>query len=89
MTVLALYAPQRPLTMMGLQTDTFFVLICAALAVWGMCQGVGTAPLEALLADSVPTGEHCMCCSRPGAQHCLAESQKWPNMRSCLPNLQS
>ena len=56
LTVLALLAPQKLVIIAGVHTDTFFVLICAALAMWGICQGVASAPLEALLADSVPTG---------------------------------
>ena len=54
--------PQRDIALAGVKTDTFFALICFALALWGVAQGAGSSALEALLADSVPTGEHLSPC---------------------------
>lgn len=54
--MVALYTPQRPIDFLGLHTDTFFVMISLGLGVWGLAQGTGSSPMEALLADSVPTG---------------------------------
>ena len=48
--------PQRDIMLGPVKTDTFFALICFALALWGIAQGAGSSALEALLADSVPTG---------------------------------
>ena len=62
-TVGAIYVPQREIKLGPITTDTFFALICLALALWGVAQGAGSSALEALLADSVPTGVCCSCCT--------------------------
>ena len=55
-TIAAVLVPQRDIMLGPVKTDTFFALICFALALWGIAQGAGSSALEALLADSVPTG---------------------------------
>ena len=49
----------------GVDVDHKYVLLCLALALWGVGQGAGPV-VEALLADSTPTGVYicssCMSC---------------------------
>ena len=53
---LRLHRSGRCEQVLGLHTDTFFALMCVALGAWGISQGMAASPMEALMADSVPTG---------------------------------
>ena len=50
-------AAQQPVHLWLLHTDLKYVLFCLSVALWGTTTGFSQAAVEALLGDSVPTGE--------------------------------
>ena len=45
-------------TFAGLDVDTKYLLLCAAISCWGVAKGGGNV-VDSSLADSVPTGARC------------------------------
>ena len=97
-TIAAVLVPQRDIMLGPVKTDTFFALICFALALWGIAQGAGSSALEALLADSVPTGLlglrwvplvlRCRLLCGWGCQGCMEQANalrlgRWQGLQAC------
>lgn len=54
--LLCVRVANQPLHLLGLHTDTKYVLFCLSVALWGTTNGFAQAAVEAILGDSVPTG---------------------------------
>ena len=46
-----------PVTFLGQETDWRFLLLALALCAWSAAGGISNAPMQAIFADSIPTGQ--------------------------------
>ena len=59
LTALAVEMPMYKVHLWHIHADAKYVVFCFAMALWGTSTGISQSAVEAILGDSVPTGQSC------------------------------